>query len=177
MRVENVKTHRPPATTGPVMPRLFVRPRPRNALQIRSGLAAGELEKALRRETRARQRQFLARLYLTFFTRSGLRRLFHYVAGSLLVIPLLHWLLTPLHVKDMEISLVVAATFGVVMALFRPRGITVGFLLAATAFTTLAFAGFVGDLDDALNVLLALLVHFGFGLALGITENIVRQGE
>jgi hypothetical protein len=71
----------------------------------------------------------------------------------------------------------VAAAFGVVMALGRPRGTTVGFLLAATGFVTLALCGFVVSLEDALNVLLALLIYFGLGLALGISENVVRQGE
>jgi hypothetical protein len=177
VRVENVKTHRPPAVTGPAIPRLFVRPRPRNALQIREGLAAGELEQALLEEARSRERQFTLRLYLTFFTRRGLRRLIHHILGAVLVIPFLGIFITPLTVDDLEITVLVAAAFGVSMALFRPHGITVGFMLAATALTTFAFAGLLVSLENVLNVLFSLLVFFGLGYALGVTEDIVRQGE
>jgi hypothetical protein len=177
VRIQNVKTHRPPATTGPAVPRLFVRPRPRNALQIREGLAAGALEKALLEEARVRERQFARRLYLTFFTRRGLTRLTHHVLGALLVLPLLGIVITPLTVADLRLTVILAATFGVAMALIQPRGITVGFLLAATGLTTFALAGLLVSLENVLNVLFSLLVYFGLGYALGITESIVRQGE
>jgi hypothetical protein len=154
-----------------------VRPRPRNAFQIRAGLGAGELEDALRAEARLRERQLSARLYMMFFTRAGLRRLFHYVLGSVVMIPLLNVVLTPLTLRDLRIQLATAAAFGVLMALFRPRGMTVGLLLAATLLATLTLTGHVGSLDEALNVILALLVYFGLGLALGVSENIVRHGE
>lgn len=161
--VEGASRPRPPAELA-----LLVRANP--------GLHQ-DLEAAWKREAARRERTLALRLWLAFFTPRGVRRLIHYVVGSVLVLPLLNVALTPLAWRDIHIQLGAAAGFGVVMALARPRGISVGFLLAGTAFGTLWAAGYVHSLVDVLHLVLALLCYFGLGLALGISENVVRHGE
>ena len=171
----------PPNRASGGAPAVGTAPRPESPqarpLRTRIERPARDLELALRREIVGRERALLVRLYLPFLTWRGLRRLVHHVAGAVVVIPLLNFLLTPLGFDDLQIQVLLAAAFGAVIAIGRPRGTVVGFLLATTALLTLVGAGYVRTLTDVLHTVLALLCYFGLGLALGITENLVRHGE
>src|SRR5688572_11587064 len=72
--------------------------------RVRVTPALLELEQRVRKEGRRREWALLVRLHLHFLTWRGLRRLVHYVAGSVVVIPLLEMLLTPLSLKDLRLE-------------------------------------------------------------------------
>lgn len=106
-----------------------------------------------------------------------LRRLLNHVAGAVLLLPPLHYLLTPLGFAHWGSQALLAALFGATVALLRPRGLVVGALLALTGLATLLLCDGLHALPDLLAAVLALLTYFGLGLALGIVENVVHLGE
>src|SRR5262245_33266637 len=88
----------------------------------------------------------LLQLHPVLFTPRGMRRFVHYVIGSIVLIPCLHLLLTPLGFTHWKIQIGLAAAFGIIVGVTRPRGVAVGLLLAGTALATMWRTGHVRHL-------------------------------
>jgi hypothetical protein len=126
---------------------------------------------AMRDEAVQREQELAARFDL--WSPRNVRRLRHYVAGSLIGLPLLNWFFMPIGFGYLWIQLPVAALFGVVMALFSPRGAAAGFLLLGAGLLTLLLAGY--RIGFCAGTMFLFAAYFAIGLALGVSEDLSRD--
>lgn len=121
---------------------------------------------AMRDEVLERERTLAGRFDL--WSPRAIRRVRHYVAGSLVALPLLHWLFSPIGFHCLWIQLPLAGLFGVVMGLFALRGAAAGCALLATGVLTHLLAGY----RLGMGSVLILACYFVVGLALGVSESL-----
>jgi hypothetical protein len=143
----------------------------RHALDVQVGPVLRSMPPAMRDELVEREQDLAQRFDL--WSPRNVRRVQHYVAGSLVGLPLLNWLFTPLGFHALWIQLPIAGVFGVVMGLFSPRGVAAGFLLVGTGLLTLLLAGY--GLSFSFGSVIVFVAYFAIGLALGVSENLSRD--
>ena len=143
----------------------------RHALDVAVGPTLRSMPPLIRDEIVEREQELAARFDL--WSPRNVRRVRHYVAGSMVGLPLLNWLFTPLGFGALWIQLPLAGVFGVVMGLFSPRGAAAGFLLLGTGLLTLLLAGY--SIGFSISTVFVFAAYFAIGLALGVSENLSRD--
>lgn len=143
----------------------------RHALDVQMGPTLRSMPPLMRDEIVEREQDLAARFDM--WSARNVRRVRHYVAGSMVGLPLLNWLFTPLGLDALWIQLPLAGVFGVIMGLFSPRGMAAGFLLVGTGLLTLLLAGYAIVLS--FGTLFVFIAYFMVGLALGVSENLSRD--